>query len=180
MTLLVIADDEFVSGRVPEARADLLLSLGDMPDPVVLTVVERCQYPTILAVNGNHDSNAPFHESIRDLHLNRFSFRGLPFGGFCGSLRYKPKCHHLFEHHEVDRLITGLPFVDVFLAHNSPRLIRDREDEVHIGFPAFNYYIRRTRPKLFLYGHQHQDAETMAGTTRVIGTFGHRFLVVPD
>lgn len=180
MTLLVIADDEFVAGRIAQVRADLLLSLGDMPEAIILDLAERCRCAAILAVKGNHDTNAPFREPIRDLHLNTFVFRGVAFGGFRGSWKYKPKGHHLFEHQEVDRLMADFPRVDVFLAHNSPRLIHDRDDEVHIGFPAFNNYIHRARPKLFLHGHQHEDVDTMAGTTRVIGVFGHRFLVVPD
>ena len=38
-----------------------------------------------------------------------------------------------------------------------------------MGFEAFNKYIARAQPRLFLHGHQHVDAETMAGATRVMG-----------
>ncbi len=36
MTLLVIADDEFATNRIPESKADLLISCGDM-DTVLLS-----------------------------------------------------------------------------------------------------------------------------------------------
>lgn len=85
MNLLIIADDEFAARRVPDAPADLLLSLGDMPDDIILEVARRCSCREILAVKGNHHSSAPFREPIRDLHVSTFEFRGVTFGGFCGS-----------------------------------------------------------------------------------------------
>jgi Icc-related predicted phosphoesterase len=180
MTLLVIADDELVIRRVPDPRADLLVSLGDMPDEILLKLASHCACREILAVKGNHDSCAPFRPPIRDMHLTTFHFRNVTFGGFCGSWKYKPKGNYLFEQSEVEQSLTSLPAVDVFLAHNSPRHVHDRDDEVHTGFVAFNNYIARAKPKWFLHGHQHQDIESVVGQTRVIGTFGHRFLVLPD
>ena len=69
MNMLVIADDEFAARRVPENQADVLVSLGDMPDSMILEVAQRCRCREIFAVKGNHDSSAPFAPPIRDLHL---------------------------------------------------------------------------------------------------------------
>jgi len=180
MTLLIIADDESVGRRVPESRADVLVSCGDLPDETILQIASRCACREILAVKGNHDSSAPFRSPIRDLHLTTFQFLGVTFGGFCGSWKYKPKGNYLFEQSEVEQSLAAFPAVDVFVAHNSPRLVHDRDDEVHIGFASFNNYIARAKPKLFLHGHQHHDLESGAGQTRIIGTYGHRFLVLAD
>jgi len=180
MTLLVIADDDVVEHQVPDARADVLVSCGDMADAVILRVAERCRCQTILAVKGNHDSSGGFPARIQDLHLKRLEFRGLWFGGFCGSWKYKPRGNYLFEQQEVESLLAGFSPVDIFVAHNSPRQIHDKDDEVHYGFTAFNSYITRTRPRWFIHGHQHTNAESSVGGTKVIGVFGHRFLVVPD
>jgi len=49
-----------------------------------------------------------------------------------------------------------------------------------MGFAAFNQYVQRAKPKLMLHGHQHENVETKMNVTRIIGTFGHRMLVVPD
>jgi Icc-related predicted phosphoesterase len=114
------------------------------------------------------------------VHLKTYTFGGLTFGGFCGSWKYKPKGNFLFEQDEVATLIADFPPVDVFLAHNSPRGIHDRDDEVHIGFVAFTNYITRVKPGFFIHGHQHHEVETVVGTTRIIGTFGHRFLDLPE
>ena len=177
MKLLLIADDEyFIKKLPPDCSADLLVSLGDLPDSVILAAAEICRPRGVMAVEGNHDSSAPFPAPIHDLHLKTFTFGGLTFGGFCGSWKYKPKGNYLFEQHEVDALMAGFPPVDVFIAHNSPRGIHDRDDEVHLGFVAFSNYITSAKPKFFIHGHQHHNVETMVGSTRVIGTFGHRFL----
>jgi Icc-related predicted phosphoesterase len=179
MNLLIIADDEFVGRRVPDCQVDLLVSCGDLPDDVILEVAARCHCREIFAVKGNHDSSAPFRSPIRDMHLATLQFRGVTFGGFCGSWKYKPRGNYLFEQSEVEKALDGFPRVDVFVAHNSPRLVHDRDDEVHIGFAAFSNYLTTARPRFFLHGHQHHDVETLVGQTQVIGTYGHRFLVLP-
>ena len=99
---MVIADDEFVLHHVRDAPADLLISCGDMPDKSFLELAGRCSCREILAVKGNHDSSAAFKTPIRDLHLTGFEFRGVTFGGFCGSWKYKPKGNYLFEQPEVE------------------------------------------------------------------------------
>ena len=180
MNLLIIADDESFAQRLPDCSVDLLVSCGDLPDYLVLEAAKRCRCREVLAVKGNHDSSAPFPAPIRDLHLSRFEFRGVLFGGFCGSWKYKPRGNYLFEQGEVEHRLASFPRVDVLVTHNSPRLIHDRDDDVHIGFAAFNDYIKRTNPKLMLHGHQHPNVESLVGGTRVIGTYGHRMLVVPD
>src|SRR5436190_10955228 len=144
MNLLIIADDESVGPQIPDCSADLLVSCGDLPDALVLEAASRGHCREFLAVKGNHDSSAPFPARIRDLHLNIFEFRGVKFGGFCGSWKYKPRGNYLFEDFEVERYLATFPPVDVFVTHNSPRLIHDRDDQVHIGFAAFNQYVSRT------------------------------------
>jgi Icc-related predicted phosphoesterase len=180
MNLLVIADDESVGQRLPECDVDVLVSCGDLADAVILDAARRCRCREILAVKGNHDSSGPFPAPIQDLHLKVIQFRGVTFGGFCGSWKYKPKGNYLFEESEVEQLMAKFPPVDVLVAHNSPRHVHDREDEVHLGFSAFNNYIARASPRMFLHGHQHEHIESRIGRTRIIGTYGHRMLVIPE
>jgi Icc-related predicted phosphoesterase len=180
MNLLIIADDESVGLQVPECNVDLLVSCGDLPDELMFKVAKKCHCREIMAVKGNHDSSAAFPPPIQDLHLNVFSFRGLKIGGFCGSWKYKPRGNYLFEDAEVGQLLAGFPAVDIFVTHNSPRSVHDREDDVHIGFVAFNQYIQRAKPKIMLHGHQHENVESLIDGTRVIGIYGYRQLVVPD
>jgi Icc-related predicted phosphoesterase len=180
MTLLVIADDEVALRQLPNVHADVLVSCGDMPDGLILFAAERCGCQHILAVKGNHDSSGSFATPIVDLHEKTYEIRGVTFGGFGGSWCYKRVGNFLYEQMEVDDALAEFPRVDVFVAHNSPRLVHDRDDEVHIGFAAFNTYLDRTHPRWLLHGHQHMNAETMVGATRVVGTYGFRFLVIPE
>jgi Icc-related predicted phosphoesterase len=178
MTLLVIADDEAVLQNSAGDRGHVLVSCGDLADPVILESAKRAQCSKVFAVKGNHDSSAPFSPPIVDLHLTTHTVDGLRFGGFNGVWRYKPRGHYLYEQEEVERLLASFAPVDVFVAHNSPRHIHDRDDEVHIGFEAFVRYIKRGQPRLFLHGHQHIKQETAVGGTRVIGVYGQRRLEI--
>jgi len=176
MKLAIICDDEFEARRIPAQEVDVLVSLGDLPDSVILEVANQCCPKEILAVKGNHDSAAPFPKPIRDLHLKTFTLDGVTFGGFCGAWKYKPKGNYLFEQDEVEKFMADFPAVQIFISHNSPRGVHDRDDEVHVGFVGLSNYIARVKPKIFIHGHQHQNIESLVGTTRVIGVYGFRFL----
>jgi uncharacterized protein len=176
MVLTVISDDDGLVKNFSGGRADVLVSCGDLGDQTILTAAQAVACHRVFAVKGNHDSGGPFPAPITHLHLRIEEFGGLRFGGFNGSWRYKPRGHFLYEQDEVERQLAAFPPVDVFVAHNSPRHVHDRDDEVHIGFEAFNNYIRRAQPRLFLHGHQHVNRETMVGQTLVVGVYGVRTL----
>jgi Icc-related predicted phosphoesterase len=180
VTILVIADDDAVMKAVPDIRADVLVSCGDVTDDTILAVGARTGIRTILAVKGNHDSAASFPPPVINLHLETHSVRDVTFGGFCGCWKYKPVGHHLFDEAEVGKHLDSFPRVDVFVAHNSPRSVHDRDDDVHMGFSSFTSYIVDQRPRMFLHGHQHVNAKTTVGTTQVIGVCGYRYVVLQE
>jgi Icc-related predicted phosphoesterase len=101
---------------------------------------------------------------------------GLRFGGLKGCWQYKPRGAFLYYQEEVEAFLASLPTVDVFISHNSPRRIHDREDEIHTGFSGLNAYIERSAPRLLLHGHQHQERQTRVGRTRVIGCYGWKVI----
>ena len=179
MRTLVIADEEKIDFD-RELRADLLISCGDLSDSFILRVAEMTLCRHIFAVKGNHDSSGEFPSPIKGLHLTMHEYKGLKYGGFSGSWRYKPGGNFLFEQEEVEKALENFPPVDVFVAHNSPHLIHQWDDSVHVGFKAFNDYIERARPQVFIHGHQHVNAETMVASTRVIGVFGQRWIRMPS
>ena len=166
--------------ETPDIHADVLISCGDLPDEVILQAAARVQCSCILAVKGNNDSATPFPAPIIDLHLRTIAVKGIGFGGFNGCWKYEPNGHFLYEDSEAARMLSSFPRVDVFVAHNSPQLIHDKHDAVHKGFASFNAYIDRMHPRLFFHGHQHINAETLVGTTRVVGTIGHRYLTIEE
>ena len=178
MTLVVIADDDDQVGHLDCTPFDVLISCGDLHDNTLQRAVERYRPSHTLAVRGNHDMNTPIPEGIVDLHLQVLECGGLRFGGFGGSWRYKPRGHHLFEQDEVLRLMRAFPAVDVFIAHNSPVGIHERDRSVHWGFEGFVEYLDRVQPRLFLHGHQHLDRITLRGNTTIIGVYGERVIDV--
>jgi Icc-related predicted phosphoesterase len=178
MKVLIIADDQTAVWQLSSEPADLVLSCGDLLDPAILRAKAVSGAAEALAVKGNHDPDGPFCEPIRDIHLQTFEFGGVTFGGFEGAWRYKPCGHFLYDQEEAERLLAAFPPVDVFVAHNSPRGIHDRDDEVHVGFDAFRSYILRARPMLFIHGHQHANVHSFVGDTAVIGVYGCRRIQV--
>lgn len=176
MKIVVISDEESAIGGLDSTEIDVLISCGDLYDPAIKRAIDYYRPKLTLAVRGNHDPDMPFSEGIVDLHLKTHSFGGVTFGGFAGSWRYKPRGHHLFDQIEVSSLIRGMPAVDVFVAHNSPARVHERDSETHQGFEGFIAYIDRARPQLFIHGHQHTNQMTVRDTTTIIGVFGERLI----
>lgn len=180
MRLLVLADMDEMRWPGGHGRADALLALGDMTDAVILQAAEAWNCPQVFAVKGNHDSDGPFPEPIIDLHLRTMEFAGLRFGGLNGCWQYKPRGSFLYYQEEAEALLEAFPAVDVFISHNSPRRVHDREDGVHTGFSALNSYIERAAPRLLLHGHQHRECETLLGHTWVIGVYGWKAIEIDE
>ncbi|QJE95508.1 metallophosphoesterase family protein [Luteolibacter luteus] len=173
---IAIADDDGLVGNLESDPVDLLISLGDLWDASIDKAVASYKPRRTFAVRGNHDTDAPFARHITSLHYTVEHFSGLSFGGFNGSWRYKPRGHHLFEQHEVSRMLRSFPRVDVFVAHNSPRGIHERDGEVHQGFDGFLDYLEKQKPRYFLHGHQHLNQISQIGETQVIGVFGEALI----
>jgi uncharacterized protein len=178
MKLILIADDDSQVGLLEPQPCDLLISLGDLWDGTIEKALLRYEPDRVFAVRGNHDSAAPFADSVMHLHGEMVEYGGLRFGGFGGSWRYKPKGHHLYEQDEVAAALADFPPVDVFIAHNSPSGIHQQGNYVHQGFDAFLSYIERAQPSWFIHGHQHVNALTIHGETLVLGVFGERELEI--
>ena len=174
MNILVLADDDGTRHQLTNQPADLVLSLGDLSDQIILNIAKQARCSRIFGVKGNHDSGRPFPRPIVYLHLVVQTVDWIRFGGFNGSWRYKPKGHFLYEQQEVERLLAEFPPVDVFVAHNSPRNIHECDTNAHQGFDAFISYIKRVQPRLFLHGHQHVNQDTIIGLTHVVGILGQR------
>ncbi|MHC4982400.1 MAG: metallophosphoesterase family protein [Planctomycetota bacterium] len=176
MKILVLADIDAFHWKWRPGRADVVVSCGDVAPELLGEAAEAFRCKTIFAVKGNHDSRARFGDPIIDLHLHTEQRQGVVFGGLSGSWKYKPRGNFLYTQAEVEKFLSTFPPVNVFVSHNSPRGIHDRDDHVHLGFEALNSYIKRARPRILLHGHQHVDKETSVAATRVIGVCGYRIV----
>ena len=174
MKILAIADIDDIHWRGGAGQADVLVSCGDVCDQLIIQAAAAYGCQRIFAVKGNHDLPGPFPEPVVDLHLRVVECMGIRFGGFNGSWKYKPRGHYLYGQHEAADLLKDFPGVDVFVSHNSPRGIHDKDDEIHTGFDALGEYIRWQKPRVLIHGHQHVNTGTDANGTMVIGVYGQQ------
>ncbi|MCK5793734.1 MAG: universal stress protein [Anaerolineales bacterium] len=176
---------------------DLILSCGDLPYYHIEKLFQLYEVP-VLYVRGNHDPRVEYGKSGPlygprggiDLHNRVVILNDLIFVGFEGSLPYKDG-PFLYSQSEMWQFVLGMVprlvwnklihgrFVDVVIAHSPPFGIHDKDSNVHGGYKAFRWLIKIFKPAYFFHGHIHvytddQIAETVAGKTKVINTYGHR------
>ena len=178
LKIIAIADDALVGHLEPDADIDLLLSLGDLYDVTIEKAVDDYAPERAFAVRGNHCVNTPFTAPTVDLHLQKLECLGLSLGGFAGSWRYKSHGNHMYTQEQVHALLTDFPAVDIFIAHNSPHGIHERDSHNHQGFDAFLDYIDRAQPSYFFHGHQHCNQISYRGKTCVVGVYGERLISI--
>lgn len=172
MRILALADNDGFTWTGPSQAVDLVVSCGDVCDPLILGAAKACFASQAFAVKGNHDSNSPFPPPITDLHLQIVTLpHGLRIGGFNGCWRYKPRGHFLYGQDEAAILIQQFPPMDILITHNSPADVHETDNHVHQGFVALSDCIQRHSPKLLIHGHQHVDRETVVGRTRAVGVY---------
>jgi Icc-related predicted phosphoesterase len=169
---VVISDDITQVGNLDLQQIDLLISLGDLMDQMVFKAIEVYQPLNVLAVRGNHDDDQPFQKPIQDLHLQVTEINGWLFSGFNGSWKYKEQGPYLYTQEQASRLLNRYPSVDIFISHNSPLGVHERDNHTHQGFNILMEYIERVQPRYFFHGHQHINQTTMVGETAVIGIYG--------
>ncbi len=178
MRILAVADihsdDDFALD--PESMGiDLVVTLGDVPLGLIEVILLKKRSVAYFGVNGNHDHG--FVPKYANVHRKVFPFRDLRIGGFEGAPKVSGEAKsHAFTDRQVSRRMWWMPRVDIFLAHSPPRGIHDRQDPLHTGFTAFETYIRKQQPLLFLHGHVERNEETQVGKTRVISVFGKRII----
>jgi Icc-related predicted phosphoesterase len=173
---LVLADCEAVPRDLGSETVDLVIGCGDVPDWVLVDAAERCSCKRILAVKGNHDASRDFSAPIESLHLKIRHFKEVAFGGFNGASQYKPRGNFLYSQEQAAELLHVFPEVDVMVTHNSPAGVHERGDPAHIGFIGLRQYVFRARPAFLLHGHQHKEADSLLGETRIIGVCGFRIM----
>ena len=173
LNIITIADDDFLVGHIePDADVDILISLGDLYDVTLQKAIDLYAPEHVIAVRGNHCVDQLFPAPTIDLHLQTIEQFGLTFGGFAGSWQYKKVGNHMYTQNEAHQLLQNFPAVDVFIAHNSPRGIHERDTGIHQGFDAFIEYIDRAQPAYFLHGHQHCREVSYRGNICIMGVYG--------
>ncbi len=127
----------------------------------------------LLCVPGNNERPEIMEEYFPHvLHGRKTRIGRILFGGIGGSPRTPFNTVHEWEEDEARRLLRGMGYVDVLLAHAPPAgtpLALTRSG-VDAGSQAIREYIEEFGPKLVLCGHIHEHAgkETRIGGTRIL------------
>ena len=86
----------------------------------------------------------------------------------------------MYTQDEAHQLLENFLAVDIFISHNSPRGIHERDTGIHQGFDAFLDYIDKFQPAYFLHGHQHCRDISYRGRTCIMGVYGEKNLQIPS
>ena len=179
LRVLAIADvhspDAFTMPLLRRRHVDLVVTLGDISQEVLDTILDRARNVPCIGVPGNHDERV-LH-GVVDLHRTTRDLAGIRFGGFGGARRYK-RGPHQYTDLAVALGMRLMRRCDVFLSHAPPLATSRNEGPVHRGFSAFDRYIQRARPAYWLHGHLERCYSTRVHDTQVIGVAGKQVLVL--
>ena len=186
MRILAVADevDEAMYGdRLPELRADLVLSCGDLPYDYLEYLVSRLDVP-LLYVPGNHDSSLkapdmtwmPLRSELTMPQLGPagcesidgrvVEVEGLRIAGLGGSIRYKDGPNQYSQGQaglralklevliRLKRVRNGRK-LDVLVTHAPPFGLAEAKDSAHVGLVATLRLIQHFHPLIAVHGHVH-------------------------
>ena len=187
MKILAIADrapKESISAILErEQNVDLICTLGDL-DYFSLVELKNIHNIPKIGVYGNHCSGNYFDElGIKNMNLKTFEHKGLVFGGFEGSVRYKDDPYaSMYTQEEANKMLSDFPYVDVMLCHCPPYGINDVPNEIsHQGFKALREYIEKCKPKYLLHGHTYPDTNNIVTEhqgTKIIYVFSDKIIEI--
>jgi Icc-related predicted phosphoesterase len=142
---------------------EIIFLLGDLTIFDLEGLQDITHIPKI-GIYGNHCSGNYFEKfGIINLHLTTFEYKGIIFGGFEGSVRYKNDPYaKMYTQEEAFSLMDGFPYVDVMLTHCPPYGVNDEPEELaHQGFKALSLYLDEKMPKYLFHGHTYPTNENI-------------------
>lgn len=186
MRILAISDrppSRPIPDILHEQSIDVIVTLGDLELHQIRALQDVTGIPK-LGVYGNHCSGMYMEPlGIENMHLRTRTVAGVTFGGFEGSVRYKPSpTAKMYTQEEASALLTDFPRVDVMLAHCPPYGVNDEPDDItHQGFHALRAFVETQQPKYLLHGHTYPAADTLVtrlAETEIVYVFGEKVVEV--
>ena len=186
LRILVIADrpaSRSIREIIAETPVDAIITLGDLELSEIRELELITDIPK-LGVYGNHCSGQYMETlGIVNMHLNTVDVKGVKFGGFEGSVRYKDSPYaKMYTQDEATALLKDFSAVDVMMVHCPPFGINDDQSDLsHTGFKALNTYLEVHKPKYLLHGHTYpKEGELITKylDTEIVYTFGDRIVEI--
>mgnify|MGYP001584291124 FL=1 len=206
MKILAISDEvvDFIYSPAVKERygdVDLIVGCGDLPFYYLEFVVSILNKPLYM-VSGNHDAHNQYMSDGRVLDHAEGTINidgelanenGILLAGLGGSIRYRPDGVHQYTQSEMKgRILSMTPslilnrlrqgrFLDILITHSAPRGIHDSADAAHVGFEAFNNFIKWFKPRFLLHGHSHvyqsnAVTRTVVSETEVLNVYPYRLI----
>ncbi len=186
LRLLVLADrppSRRISDIIKETPVDAIVTLGDLELSQIRELELIGDIPK-LGVYGNHCSGSYMDGlGIVNMHLQVVTVKGVTFGGFEGSVRYKDSPYaKMYTQEQASVLLKDFPRVDVMLTHCPPYGINDDvTDLAHTGFLALRAYLKERRPAYLLHGHTYPTDASLVRRyedTDIEYVFGEKILEI--
>jgi Icc-related predicted phosphoesterase len=173
LRVYVIADihspDSFSMPELHPDDYDVLFTLGDIAPQTMDYILFMGRALPMYGILGNHDpAEIP---GLNNIHGKVVEFQGVKIGGFGGGPKYKDEPNQ-YEEKYVRAKVKKIPPVDIFISHAPPLFTSQDEDRVHRGFEAFDWYITKHRPKVWLHAHVERKSRTRVGDTEIISVIG--------
>ncbi len=184
LRILAIADrapSRRVRDILCETPVDVIVTLGDLELSQIHDLELVHDIPK-LGVYGNHCSGSYMNSlGIINMHLAVVTIRGVIFGGFEGSVRYKQSAYaKMYSQEESSALLREFPRVDVMLTHCPPYGINDDMSDIsHTGFIGLRTYLNEHQPAYLLHGHTYPTEANIVRQyegTKIEYVFGERII----
>lgn len=173
MRIVCVSDTHNTRPELPDG--DILIHAGDLTvrgyrievyRQLGWLEIHRGRYREIIVVPGNHDIYFEEHwaaaqadcdaAGIRLLHNSGMEVAGMQIYGS----GHTPVYHDwafMQDPPEIAQAWSRIPAgLDILITHGPPAGILDRSYRGNIGCPALAEAIKRTRPKLHIFGHAHE------------------------
>ncbi len=150
----------------------------------------------------NHHHGAVY-AGFKNLVLRNFTVKNkknkdtpLLITGISGSIRYNDGLCQYTDSEMMLHLLCLVPglilnrlrygrYLDIFLTHATPYNVHDHKDPCHVGFKAFNWFIKKFKPAYMVHGHIHlydlreERVSVYEGTT-VVNAYAHHILTLEN
>lgn len=178
MKILFISDlhnvlDGCILLKIKQTNPDILISLGDIEQKDLKTIINLFSNIPFYGIRGNHDIYDLPYKNFTNFHLNRINLTSnLSIIGYEGCLFYIPNSITKTQDESME-LCEDKYAAHILCAHSAPFGYNDVNlDGMHTGLIGLLEYIIAYNPQYMFHGHIHCTQETQIKDTKVYCVYG--------
>ena len=172
MQALVIADTHGILEQIYDLHKeeipqyDIIVLLGDHSTTDIKFAKMLAGRRASFIIFGNHDM--PCHTTIKNMHGVLYNINPT-FTGWQGSHKYKETQYYGYTQEESLKEYKKIPKADILFAHDGP--YNNNKDDAHCGLKGITKYIKKNKPKSFIFGHLHKPDQFKLFNTQCYCTY---------